>query len=187
MNECMFGFTVSFGESCKSYKDFASKLTVIPNIHQMFRFWLVSFFGCVFFYVAFLIKFRYGNGGEIENGNVTCGDPHQVSTMEDNNSRGKFFIIDGLMYWILMPIIVLCYKVLNYGMESRLWPWHQACFYVYLIVLWWQLRQYWSYLTAKFFNISATVLWQQLRQLHSYLTAFYNIKSRDHNMTLIAI
>ncbi|XP_024641543.1 uncharacterized protein [Medicago truncatula] len=36
----------------------------------------------------FLMKFRYGNGGATENGNVTCGDPHHVSTMEDNNSRG---------------------------------------------------------------------------------------------------
>lgn len=98
--------TVNFAESCKNYEDFASKLTVIPNIHWMFRFWLVSFFGCVFFCVAFLMKFRYGNGGATENGNVTCGDPHHVSTMEDNNSRGKVFIIDGLMYRVLMLIIV---------------------------------------------------------------------------------
>jgi hypothetical protein len=38
-----------------------------------------------FLCVAFLIKFKWGNNGEVES--------QQVSTMQDNNNRGKFFII----------------------------------------------------------------------------------------------
>jgi Ca2+/Na+ antiporter len=64
------------------------------------------FFLMYFLCVAFLIKFKWGNNGEVES--------QQVSTMEDNNNRGKFFRSHAQFFDFFMLIIVHCYKVLRF-------------------------------------------------------------------------